>query len=93
MTKPQLVTTYLALRGELAAAFATEPWKSCRLGHIERVSRELATMENALEAEGIDDEFFGALVSGRWGMPLDVGKSTANFTPHLCHFQMEDYVR
>ena len=45
MTTQQLVCIYLQLRGELASAYAAEVWKSCRLGHIERVSRELATVE------------------------------------------------
>ena len=65
MTTPQLVCTYLQLRGELASAYASEPWKSCRLGHIERVSRELATVEHTLEAAGLDDDLYVALVSGQ----------------------------
>jgi hypothetical protein len=64
MTTPQLICTYLQLRAELASAYAAEAWKSCRLGHIERVSRELATVEQALEAAGVDDELYGALVAG-----------------------------
>lgn len=67
MTTQQLVCTYLQLRGELAATYAAETWKSCRLGHIERVSRELAKVEHALEAAGVDDELYGALVSGQLG--------------------------
>lgn len=64
MTNQQLVCTYLQLRGELASAYTADVWKSCRLGHIERVSRELATVEQALEAAGVDDELYGALVAG-----------------------------
>lgn len=67
MTPQQFVCEYLQLRGELASAYADEEWKSCRLGHIERVSRELATVEDSLEAGGVDDEHYGALVSGRFG--------------------------
>lgn len=67
MTNQQLVCKYLRLRGELASAYAAEPWKSCRLGHIERVSRELATVEHALEAAGVDDDLYVALVAGRLG--------------------------
>ena len=67
MTTQQLVCTYLQLRRELASAYAAEVWKSCRLGHIERVSRELATVEHALEAAGFDDKLYGALVSGQLG--------------------------
>ena len=51
MTTQQLICTYLQLRGELAAALAAEVWETCRLGHIERVSRELAGVEHTLEAE------------------------------------------
>lgn len=65
MTVPQLVCTCLQLRGELASAYAAEPWKSCRLRHIERVSRELVAVEHALEEAGINDELHGALASGR----------------------------
>ena len=67
MTTQQLVTRYLQLRGELAAAYAAEAWRSCRLGHIERVSRELATVEDALESAELDDEFYIAMVAGRLG--------------------------
>jgi hypothetical protein len=66
MTIPQLVCTYLQLRGELASAYAAEPWKSCRLGHIERVSRELAVLEDALEAAEVDDDMYVALVAGQF---------------------------
>ena len=67
MTTSQLICNYLKLRGELASAYADEEWKSYRLGHIERVSRELATVERALEATGLDDELYGALALGRLG--------------------------
>lgn len=65
MPTQQLVCQYLRLRGELASAFAAEEWKSCRLGHIERVSHELAAVEHALEAEGVDDDLYVALVGGQ----------------------------
>ena len=48
MTTRQLVCHYLRLRGELAAAYAAECWQSCRIGHIERLSRELAPVERAV---------------------------------------------
>ena len=67
MPTQHLVRKYLRLRVELALAFAVEEWKSCRLGHIERVSRELAAVENALEAQGIDDNLYVALVAGHLG--------------------------
>ena len=67
MTTQQLVSKYLQLRGELASAYAAEVWKACRLGHIEQVSRELATVEDALEATDINGELYGALVSGKLG--------------------------
>ena len=64
MTVPQLVSKYLQLRGELASAYADEQWRCCRLGRIDRVSRELAAVESALEEQGIEDDLYAALVAG-----------------------------
>jgi hypothetical protein len=67
MTTSKLVCTYLQLRGELASAYAAGAWRSYWLGHIERVAGELRAVEHALDAAGVDDELYGALVSGRLG--------------------------
>ena len=67
MTIPELVSAYLRLRGELAGAYSSPDYESCRLGHIDRLSRELGEVELALEEAGIDDALFECLLSGRPG--------------------------
>ena len=64
MPTQQLIGQYLRLRGQLASALASDDWKSCRLGHIERVSRELAPIEQALEQQCEDDDLYVALMVG-----------------------------
>lgn len=67
MTVQHLVAAYLKLRGELAGAYMSPDDESSRLGHIERVSRELADVEVALESADIDDALFADLLAGRLG--------------------------
>ena len=67
MNADDLICLYLKNRGELAAAYAVPHWKSSRLGHIDRVSRELAVIEHALEDAGIDEAVFTDLLAGRLG--------------------------
>ena len=67
MTVQHLVSVYLKLRGELAGAYASPDYESCRLGHIDRVSKQLAEVEQSLEDAGIDDVLFEDLLAGRLG--------------------------
>ena len=67
MNAVDLICLHLKKRGELAAAYAVPHWKSSRLGHIDRVSRELAVIEHALEDAGIDEAVFTDLLAGRLG--------------------------
>ena len=64
MSVEQLVANYLRLKQELTVAFLSEPWKSCRSGHIQRLSVELGSIEDQLQARGIRDDVFVALISG-----------------------------
>lgn len=64
MSTEQLVAAYLPLRQQLAVALATECWKSCRSWHIQRLSLEIASIEDELQAHGIRDDVFVALTSG-----------------------------
>lgn len=64
MSIEQLVAAYLQLRQELAVALASERWKSCRPGHIQRLSAEVANIEDQLQARGIQDDVLVALISG-----------------------------
>ena len=66
MTVQYLVATYLK-RGELAGAYASPDYEPSRLGHIERVSRELAKVELAPDSADIDDALFADLLAGRLG--------------------------
>ena len=59
MPVQQLVSKYLQLRGELASSYADERWRSCRLGRIDRLSRELAAVESALEEQGYTENVSG----------------------------------
>lgn len=67
MNSDDLICQYRKKRRELAAACATPRWKSDRLGDIDRVSRELAIIEHALEDAGIDEAMFSDLLAGCLG--------------------------
>lgn len=47
MSIEQVIAAYLRLRRELILAFASEPWKSCRAGHIQRLSGELGALRTS----------------------------------------------
>ena len=64
MSIEQLVADYLQLRQELAAAVESERWKSCRSGHIRRLSSQVGSIEDQLQARGIRDDVFVALIAG-----------------------------
>lgn len=64
MSIEQLIAAYLRLRRELILAFASEPWKSCRAGHIQRLSGELGRLEDDLQRHGVADKRFVALIAG-----------------------------
>ena len=65
MSTEQLTAAYLRLREELILAFATEPWRSCRPGHIRRLSADLGRLEDELQRHGVPDAVFVALVGQR----------------------------
>jgi len=73
MNTNELVYEYLQKRRELTEACAQPMWKSCRAGHVQRVSRELAQIEDALEATDIDAAIFSSMIVGR----LDGSSDTA----------------
>ena len=64
MSVEQLVANYLQLRHELAVAFESERWKSCRSGHIRRLSVEVGNIEDQLQARDIRADVFVALIAG-----------------------------
>jgi hypothetical protein len=72
MNTDHLVYEYIQKRRELTDACAQAKWKSCRAGHVQRISRELATIEDALEATDIDEAIFGSMILGRLDAPASV---------------------
>jgi hypothetical protein len=64
MSVHQLIGAYGRLRRELSQALASQPWASCRAGHIQRPSGELGRLEEAMQGDGVPDELFAALLTG-----------------------------
>ena len=65
MNTEELVCDYLQKRRELADACGQPAWKSCREGHVRRVSLQLASIEEQLEAADIDAPTFSSMILGR----------------------------
>lgn len=64
MNTQELVHEYLRKRRELTHAWEQPTWRSCRLGHVQRISRKLATIEEALESTDINAAVFSSLLVG-----------------------------
>ena len=77
MNTQELVYAYLQKRRELTDACAEPAWKSCRAGQLERLSRELAKVEDALEATDIDPAIFGSLIVGHLDAPASVAPAAS----------------
>ena len=68
----KFVYEYIQKRRELTDACAQPKWKACRAGHIQRISRELAKIEDALEATDIDPVIFSSMILGCLDAPASV---------------------
>lgn len=77
MNTHELVDEYLQKRRELTDACAQPMWKSCRAGHVQRISRELAQIEDALEATDIDAAIFSSMIVGRLDGSSDIDARAA----------------
>lgn len=75
MNTQELVCEYLRKRRELTDACAQPTWQSCRAGHVRRVSRELARIEDSLEATDIDATIFSSLILGCLDRDADAVRS------------------
>ena len=69
MNTYELVYEYIRKRRELIAAIAQAKWKSCREGHVQRISREIAKIEEALEASDIDAAILRSMILGQLDAP------------------------
>ena len=78
MNTHKLVYEYIQKRRELTDACAQPKWRACRTGHVKRISRELAKIEDALEATDIDPAIFGSMILGRLDAPASVAPWTSS---------------